>query len=362
MEFTCTAAVLAAAVGDVARAVPSHPTQPMYSGVQIAANRGRLRLTAADETVTMIAGCSAKVATAGQVTVSAEPMTSWLRKLHGTDDVTVQVTATDMVIATTSGVAATFPVRTDQLPDIAWSGGKGKATGIGSLHTALQAAASVVGTGQVRLRTRNGRVCIDAPERNRVTSIAVPSTVEVDFDVVVPLPALKLLGDRPLHKVEVAGKKVRIVADTAAVTLQTSEQSVPDLDPLLAARSPHHIDVDRSRLMAAVERLQLLGGHRNTTVELTIGRDRLDLTATSERVTRTGEQLPLAAPAPVESVVLIGGDYLMAAARSIPSPTVRLAYGSDTTPLHVTAASDLERPGDTGDVAWVIAPIKVRSG
>lgn len=354
MKFTMSAAALSAIVTDAARAVPARPTQVVYSGLHIAAARGKVRVTGASDTVTMLAGGPASVATAGDVQVAAEPLTSWLSLLPASDDVTVEATSgIDLTVSSGSGATSTFPLRSDRLPEVSWGGASGGAKGVADLRLAVSCAAVVAPEDVVRLRSRDGRVSVDATDRIRVVSTSVAADDIADFDVVIPLSALKMLSGRPLTAIQVAGTRVRLVASSAAATFQVSELAVQDVSPLLTAAPPHVVHVDRAELVAVLDRMSRLTT-TNGTVDVEVSGTTMLLKAASETVTSAAERVAVTCPSgmPVEARWAISVGFLLDAVRSLPSSTVAIGYGAGLTPVHVTDAV----PRPDGPLAhWVIA-------
>jgi DNA polymerase-3 subunit beta len=318
---------------------------PVLANILFQAKDGELWLTATDLDLTIRARAPASVETAGATTLPAKRIFSIVREAPGTeldfrtDDKNITTVQSESAEFRLHGISdEDFPAQTPFADAAVYTVERGV------LRTMLQrtgyAASSDEGRkilNGVLLSFKDEKLTAVATDGRRLAlveqEVEYPQGAETDF--VLPSKAVNEFihtvgGEGPV-KIRVSPNQVSL--DTGDVILMSKllEGTFPNYRQVIPSEMQTRVAIDREQLMNAVRRVALLTNESSNSVNLTFGRNRLDISAATPDVGEARETVAIKHSGK-EIKIAFNPDYLIEPLKNLDVDEVIFEITDDLSP------------------------------
>ena len=288
MKLACLQENLKRALATVGHAIPSKSTLPVLSNVLLSADAGRLKLAATDLELAISCSLSARIETAGAVTVPARLLSDYVGALPNEPlalslDVRTQTLALDCArfAASIKGIEAEeFPLiptltdreATTQLPAKLLREVIGQVAFAAATNDTRPILAGVL----IRLNDKNATFAAADGFRLAVHTVELPQPLTEPLEVVVPARALIELA-RVICDVEgsvtitvtPSGGQIVFSTDTLELVARLIDGRYPDIERIIPSRSATRTVLERPALLKAIKLARLFASASFNIVRLT---------------------------------------------------------------------------------------------
>lgn len=362
MRLSCERDGLADALTTVSRAATARGPISVLTGVRLEAMVDRVVLAATDTELAIRVAAPAVVNEDG---VGVAPARTFLELVRRLPDGQVDLVAeADQMICLrcADGEYRLNALSAADFPDIPTSG---SAVSARIERTALVDAFSRVGRVAARDLSRpvytgilfgvdQGSLTMVATDGYRLAVVRVDASGSGDVaPTLIPARAIAEIVRLPPRddavELTVSENLVVFDADAYRVTSRRLNGQFQSWEPLVNADFAHEVVVDRTRLLAAVERASVLV-RRGTPVVLNFHDDALRVNLTSAEMGDASELIPLAASSAAITLAF-NPTFLMEGLQILRGPSVRIRMNDGLRPVVMSDS--------TNELTYLVAPIRV---
>ncbi|MBP2118825.1 DNA polymerase-3 subunit beta [Cohnella lubricantis] len=236
----------------------------------------------------------------------------------------------------------------------------------GLFRSAIKQAATAASTSETRpvltgilCECDNDALTLAATDGVRLASrtLHIENNSHAEFQAVIPAKNLyevsKLLSnDDDTTEIEVSDNRVRFTTDGLIVESALLEGTYPSVKNLIPPSYLCEIQVDKDRLLTAVECVTVLASER--IIRLEAGATKLKLLSRTAEVGDMENEVPLMGMSGEEFILSLNGKYLIDILRNSDCPNVRIRYAGRTNPIVVLPNDSLM------SALFLITPVRTR--
>ncbi len=365
MKFVCERDTLEKAVNTAYRAVASRAgALPVLSGLQASLSAGSVEFTGSDLELTIRSRVEADVEGEGKAVLVARLLVDTLAKLQSGTRVTVEIGDDQARIEAArfrselrTLAASDFPRLPDAEGDAVKVAGAPLAEGLRQVvPAASRDDARPILTGVLVASTAKGvRLVATDSYRLAVRDLAGIALLPEGQKVLVGAKGLgelqRLLGDEDVE-VFLGERYVTFRLATTEVSARLIEGDFPNYQQLIPSGYPNKLTVDRDALVAAVERVSLVGGSNRDSapIRLAMSADGLELSATAQDVGQSFEPVE-AKYEGTDLTVAFNSRFLLDGIEAADAPEITI---ESTDPLKPAVL----RGGDA-DFLYLLMPVRI---
>jgi DNA polymerase-3 subunit beta len=359
MKFTIERAALLKTLGHVQSVVERRNTIPILANVKIAAADGKLALSATDMDIEVVESVAAEIAAKGATTAPAHTLYEIVRKLPEGAEVEMDAGG-DGKIAVRAGRSrfqlACLPV--EEFPVM--GGGSYAHTfrlGAAELRGIVERTRFAISNEETRYYL-NG-IYLHAAKHDKTPVLRAVATdghrlarVEAPLPkgaagmpgVIVPRKTVNELhrlieGSDAEVEIGVSDTKIRFALDGAEIASKLIDGTFPDYERVIPTGNDKEMEVNRRIFTEAVDRVSAISSEKSRAVKLKLGRNTLELSATSAENGSASEEIEVAYQGPGLEIGF-NARYLLDIAQQMSGDTVRLAMADAASPTVLVDAAD----------------------
>jgi DNA polymerase-3 subunit beta len=359
MKLTIERAALLKSLGHVQSVVERRNTIPILANVKISAADGKLALNATDMDIEIVESVAASVAVKGATTAPAHTLYEIARKLP--EGAEVEIEASGEGKLTVRAGRSRFQLSCLPVEEFPVMGGGSYA------HTFRLGAADLRGTIE---RTRfaisneetryylNG-IYLHAAKRDKTAVLRAVATdghrlasVEVPLPkgasgmpgVIVPRKTVnelhRLIEESDAEvEVGVSETKIRFALDGAEISSKLIDGTFPDYERVIPTGNDKEMEVNRRIFTEAVDRVTAISSEKSRAVKLKLGKNTLELSATSAENGSASEEIEVAYQGAALEIGF-NARYLLDIAQQMTGDTLRLTMADAASPTVLADAAD----------------------
>lgn len=341
MNITLPRADLARLLASTVRVVERSNTIPILSMVRIAADGGKLAITATDLDIEVYAAIDAEAAADGAVCVSASMLDGIVKKLPPNNDVTL---STDGKELTVKSGRSRFTLQTLPVSDFpSFTAGKYTTEFTADLATLLAPVSFAVSTEETRyylngvyLHTKGDNLAAVATDGHRLARHIAEYEVPDFKGIIIPR---KLVGLVPKGDIAVSlsDTKIRLVSGDTTIASKLIDGTFPDYERVIPSGNDKIIVFDAAAMRIAAERVSVVSSERGRAVKLSFAGGAVNLSVRNDGEEATDE-LPVSYDGePID--IGFNSAYLGELIANFPPGEITLALADAGSPSIFTAAS-----------------------
>ncbi len=371
MKLSIERAALLKSLGHVQSVVERRNTIPILANVKLTAADGRLALNATDMDLDIVETAPAAVVAPGATTAPAHTLYEIARKLPEGSEVELQADGEGKL--TIRAGRSRFQLSCLPTEEFPVMGGGTYA------HAFALAAADLRGIiDRTRFAISNEEtryylngIYLHAAKRDKTAVLRAVATdghrlasVEVPLPkgaagmpgVIVPRKTVtelhKLIegGDGDVE-IGVSEAKIRFAFADAELTSKLIDGTFPDYERVIPTGNDKDLEVSRRIFTEAVDRVSAISSEKSRAVKLKLGKNALELSATSPENGSASEEIEVAYQGPAIEIGF-NARYLLDIAQQMTGDTMRLSMADAASP---TVLSDAADPSGT----YVLMPMRV---
>lgn len=369
MKLVIDRAALLRALGHIQSVVEKRGTIPILSNVKLAAEGGKLSLTATDMDIAVVETIDANVADAGSTTVQAHTLYEIIRKLP--DGLEVEIAEEGSKVAVRAGQSdfALASLSVEDFPVMA----EGDFSHSFTVNTAECAA--LIDKTRFAISTEETRYYLNgiylhvAGEKDKVlravatdghrlarVEVALPSGADGMPGVIIPRKTIaelkKLLeGEVGEVQISVSTSKIRFLCGNAVLVSKLIDGNFPDYDRVIPAGNDKIMEVDGKQFSNAVDRVSVIASDKSRGVKLQLEKGKLTLSANSPENGTASEVLEVNYGAdPME--IGFNSRYLLEMMAQIEGDSAQFVLADSSSPAVVRDSADI-------GALYVVMPMRV---
>lgn len=369
MKLVIDRAALLRALGHIQSVVEKRGTIPILSNVKLAAEGGKLSLTATDMDIAVVETIDANVADAGATTVQAHTLYEIIRKLP--DGLEVEIAEEGGKVAVRAGQSdfALASLSVEDFPVMA----EGDFSHSFTVNTAECAA--LIDKTRFAISTEETRYYLNgiylhvAGEKDKVlravatdghrlarVEVALPSGADSMPGVIIPRKTIaelkKLLeGEVGEVQISVSTSKIRFLCGNAVLVSKLIDGNFPDYDRVIPAGNDKIMEVDGKQFSNAVDRVSVIASDKSRGVKLQLEKGKLTLSANSPENGTASEVLEVNYGAdPME--IGFNSRYLLEMMAQIEGDSAQFVLADSSSPAVVRDSADI-------GALYVVMPMRV---
>ena len=340
MKLITTQADLSHALRTIAPAVSTSNSHPILSCCLIAASNGAMTVTGFNLELGITVTCPAAVDTDGAVALPYRLLAGIVSRMDDGEPITLS----DGALSAASGsygLAACDAADYPAMPVVeAPSAELDLTTGI----RACMVAASSDASKQLLTGIHLGTGHMEATDGHRL--MRAPMELPKGIDLVLPAVTAKLLQDRTVGIAAAAGQAVIDAGDGITIYSRILDGTYPDVAKLIPAEFKHTMELDRHRLVRALERVAIIA----EVAKLTAGKH---LVITAEADANNGTE-SIAYEGTAKGSWAFNIHYLLDGLKAMRSAdTVTLSANAATAPVVL-------QPADESGMTYLIMPVQIK--
>ena len=372
MKLTIERAALLSALGHIQNVVERRNTIPILSNALLAAEDGRLSLTATDLDLSIVEAVPVDMKQSGATTTPAHILYDIVRKLPEGSQVELSLDSAAGRLSLVAGRSVfalpclpreDFPVMSEgELPH--------------QFTLSAQTLCRLIDKTRFAISTEETRyylngIYLHAAEKDGVAMLRAVATdghrlaqVESPLPegaaglpgIIVPRKAVAELrrlieGRDDDVKVALSDTKIRFSFGDSVLTTKLIDGTFPDYERVIPTGNDKFLEVDRKQFADAVDRVSTISTEKSRSVKLTLEKDKLRLSATSPDSGSAIEDLSVAYPGEAMEIGF-NSKYLLDIAGQIEGEVSRLALADAVSPTIVSDLAD-------ESAIYVLMPMRV---
>lgn len=357
------------AIAHVQSVVEKRTTIPILSHLKLEADNAALRLTATDMDIAIVEEVEAEVRAAGSLTVPAQTLYDIIRKLPDESEVNLFVENNKLRIQAHNCDfelpildAAEFPAMDKgELPFIFQLPLEHLITLIDKTKFAISTEETRYYLNGIYLHVINDESAIlraVATDGHRLANVDVPMPAGAAAmpSVIVPRKAvleLRKLLDQDIENVQVAlsDNKIRFVCGKAVLLSKLIDGTFPDYKKVIPQNNDKLLEVEVSRLSAAVDRVSVISSDKIRVVKFELSSGKLQLSSMGHENGSASEEMSVNYDS--DSLEIgFNSRYLIEMLSQIEGEVVQFLLSSGTSPTLVKDPADI-------NAVYVIMPMRV---
>ena len=348
MKLTTCQSDLDHALRTIAPAVGVRSSHPILDCCLITASNGAMAITGFNLDLGITVTCPAAIDTAGAACLPYRLLAGIVSRMDSGEPIELS----DGALSAASGSyglavcdAADYPA----MPVVEAPGAElDLTTGIRACMVAVSSDASK----QLLTGIHLGSGFMEATDGHRL--MRVPVDLPDSTDLVLPAATARLLQDRTVTLAAAAGQAVIDAGDGITIYSRILDGTYPNVAALLPTSFEHTLELDRHRLVRALERIALIAEAHNSVVQLLIG-DKGTMIISAEADANSGTEAIKYTGTSGKLALAFNVHYLLDGLKAMRGhDTVTLSANAPTTPVVLT-------PSGNNGVTYLVMPVQVRS-
>lgn len=307
MKFNIEKAAFLEVLQMVQGVVSIRSTLPILSNVLVQAQKSQLLLTTTDLDVSVRCSVKASVKKTGATTLPVRRLLSIVRELP---DGEIDIDVDDKNMASITCGASYFKINgisDDEFPPLPkMSGGFSYSIDQGAFKEMLRKTAYAVSTDETRhvlngvhLSFKEEKLTMVATDGRRLAlvehEVEFPETAE--RDLIIPTKAVNelqhVLQDEGSLKIHALDSQAAVEFNDVLLVSKLIDGSYPNFKQVVPSSCDERVTVERESLLLALRRVALLTTDKSSSVKLTFGKNKLEITAITPDVGEARETLPI---------------------------------------------------------------------
>ncbi len=287
--------------------VTSRSTLPVLANILFRAEEGRLWLTASDLDLSVRVSVPAEIGKEGATTLPAKRAVSIFRETPGSE---VEIDLSDRDVASIRSGSAFFRlngISAEDFPPLpAFEAAHAYTLEQPVLRAMLQRTGYAASTDETRqilngvlLSFRDDKLTVVATDGRRLALVEqeLEFPKEAETDLVLPTKTvneiIRLMADEGTVRVRATTNQAAFEAGDTIVVSKLIEGSYPNYRTVIPGECEGRIPLERELLQNAVRRVALLTSEQSSSIKMTFGGNRLDITAASPDIGEARETLAI---------------------------------------------------------------------
>lgn len=366
MKIIIERAALLKTLGHVQSVVERRNTIPILSNVLLAAEGGRLNMTATDLDIQIVDSTEAQIDRPGTTTVPAQTLLDIVRKLPDGSQVQLEVESGRMKVVAGRSRFSIMCLPSEDFPNMPRGDMEHSfSVTTDALQQAFERTRYAVSTEETRyylngifLHVIEGKLLAAATDGHRLARTRVETgdaALTGMPDVIVPRKTVgeivKLIGEYD-GDVEISVSRSKIGFDIGhlSLTSKTIDGTFPDYARVIPQNNEIVVRADVKTLSEAVDRVTAIASEKTRAVRMRVEGAVVTLSVTSPENGTANDEVPCDGNGSVD--IGFNSRYLNEMLKYVGSDTVEMRFNDPASPVLIT---DLDRPED----ANVIMPMRV---
>jgi DNA polymerase-3 subunit beta len=346
MKLTTCQSDLDHALRTIAPAVGVRSSHPILDCCLITADAGAMTVTGFNLDLGITVTCPAAVETEGAVALPYRLLAGIVSRMDDGEPITLS----DGALSAASGsygLAACDAADYPAMPVVeAASAELDLSTGIRACMVAVSTDASKQLLTGIHLGTGH----MEATDGHRL--MRVPIDLPDGIDLILPAATMKLLQDRSVGIAAASGQAVIDAGEGITIYSRILDGTYPDVAKLIPAEFKHTLELDRHRLVRALERVAIIAEAHNSVIKLEAAKGKLLVTAEADA--NNGREV-LSYDGTATGSWAFNVHYLLDGLKAMRGhETVLLQANAATTPVVLTPAGD-------NAVTYLVMPVQIRN-
>ncbi len=345
MKLKLSKDVVLEALQKIQSVVSVRTTLPILQNILFRADKEKIWLSATDLEVSVRTGVAAEVIKPGATTLPARRIFNIFKELPANE---IEIEVNDKDTARISCGSVNFEIigiSEDEFPPLPkFEGGRSYSIEQNVFKAMLQSTSYAASTDESRyilngvlLSFKGDKLAVVATDGRRMALYEQ----EVEFpkgsegDMVLPFKTvdelLKTLKSEGTVKIQATENQVAFEFDDMLIVSKLIEGTYPNFRQVIPPQSEQRITVEREALLTALRRVSLIANDKSNSVKLTFGKNKLEISATSQEVGSAREDLGIKYTGKPFAIAF-NPVFLMDPLRILPKDEVFLELTDDLSP------------------------------
>jgi len=320
-------------------------TLPILQNILLKADKEQLWLSTTDLEVSVRTGIAAEVSRTGASTLPARRIFSIFKELPA-NEIEIEVDDKDVAtIRSGSSLFKIFGISEDEFPPLPkFEGGKSYTIDQGVFRDMLRNTSYSASSDESRyilngvlLSFKGDKLTVVATDGRRMAlyehEIEFPK--EAEGDLVLPSKTVdelsRTLGDQGPLKIQATENQIAFEFGDMLIVSKLVEGTYPNFRQVIPPHCEERVAIEREALLTALRRASLVASDKSTTVKLTFGKNRLEISVTTPEVGEARESLPVNYSGKQLSIAF-NPDFLMDPLRNLVKDEVFIELTDDLSP------------------------------
>lgn len=367
MNITCNTTNLNKAIQTVQRAIISKPSTPIFSGIHLLTNNGKLEIQAMDLNLAISCTIEAEIIEEGEIVVSAKHFSELIRKLPG-ENISITKNKENKTIKVVSGKSEfqlllmneddypKFP-QFDANQSITIADDKIKELIKKTIFACSTDEARPLFTG-ILVEIQDNTVTFVGTNTHRLAIKSMEITAADNMSMIIPAKVLTEIS-RNLNSeipqevtISLLYNQIMITIDNIVIVSRLIEGKFPDYRKVIPSKFTVQTTLNAKELAGAVERVALFSNEGDySIIKISVDSNEVTITSSSPEV-GTGREVIGCATEGDKLNVAFNSKYILDILKNMESEEVILNMNTSLSPVCVKSA---EEP----DYTYIVTPVRV---
>lgn len=366
MLITCKTSAINKAIQTALRAIISKPTTPIFSGLHLIAQAGRLTVEGMDLSMAISCTLDAEVEEEGEALISARHLSELVRKLSS-EEITINTERDKKSVRLEAGKSSFNLLAMDEndyprFPSFESASGftlSGEAIGLlirKTVYACSQDEARPLFTG-VLAEVADKRITFVGTNTHRLAIKSMEIDAE-DLSVIIPAKVLQEiirdLSDEEAQEVEISilRNEIMVKIDDIVIVSRLIEGRFPDYRKVIPRNFAITSKANAKELAGAIERIALFSTEGNySTIKMSFGAGDIVITSSSPDV-GSGREVVSCETEGGELKVAFNAKYLLEILKNLDGDDAIFSLNESLKPATVTSEEDK-------DYVYIVTPLRV---
>ena len=367
MIISCNTSNLNKALQTVQKAIISKPSTPIFSGIHMQTNNGKLEIQAMDRNIAIACNIDADITEAGEIVVSAKHFSELIRKLPE-ETLTISKNTENHTIKVSSGKSEyqlllmneedypKFPTF-DAEKSITIEDTMIKELIKKTIFACSNDEARPLFTG-ILVEVANGKITFVGTNTHRLAIKSLPYTDAAPMSMIIPSKVLteisrNLASDTPEQvNISLLNNQIMVVIDNVTIVSRLIEGKFPDYKRVIPPKFAITAKVNIKALAGAVERVALFSTDGDySIIKMSVENNELTITSSSPDV-GTGREVIVCESEGDKLNVAFNSRYILDILKSLEAEDAILSMNTSLSPVCVTCEQE-------PDYIYIVTPVRV---
>ena len=367
MIISCNTSNLNKALQTVQKAIISKPSTPIFSGIHMQTNNGKLEIQAMDRNMAIACNIDADITEAGEIVVSAKHFSELIRKLPE-ETLTISKNTENHTIKVSSGKSEyqlllmneedypKFPTF-DAEKSITIEDTMIKELIKKTIFACSNDEARPLFTG-ILVEVANGKITFVGTNTHRLAIKSLPYTDAAPMSMIIPSKVLteisrNLASDTPEQvNISLLNNQIMVVIDNVTIVSRLIEGKFPDYKRVIPPKFAITAKVNIKALAGAVERVALFSTDGDySIIKMSVENNELTITSSSPDV-GTGREVIVCESEGDKLNVAFNSRYILDILKSLEAEDAILSMNTSLSPVCVTCEQE-------PDYIYIVTPVRV---
>ena len=367
MIISCNTSNLNKALQTVQKAIISKPSTPIFSGIHMQTNNGKLEIQAMDRNIAIACNIDADITEAGEIVVSAKHFSELIRKLPE-ETLTISKNTENHTIKVSSGKSEyqlllmneedypKFPTF-DAEKSITIEDTMIKELIKKTIFACSNDEARPLFTG-ILVEVANGKITFVGTNTHRLAIKSLPYTDAAPMSMIIPSKVLteisrNLASDTPEQvNISLLNNQIMVVIDNVTIVSRLIEGKFPDYKRVIPPKFAITAKVNIKALAGAVERVALFSTDGDySIIKMSVENNELTITSSSPDV-GTGREVIACESEGDKLNVAFNSRYILDILKSLEAEDAILSMNTSLSPVCVTCEQE-------PDYIYIVTPVRV---